>query len=75
MKNLTSILFLATIISFSSCSNEISQTKIIKENELKFMRGEKTNTKAHSYIINATIHHPFLFPDQLDVVKDKSVDI
>jgi hypothetical protein len=75
MKKLTSILSLVTIILFSSCSNEISQTKIIKENELKFMHGEKSNTKAHSYIINAIIHHPFLFRDQLDVVKDKSVAI
>lgn len=75
MKKLTSILFLSAIVSLYSCSNEISPTNSIAGAELSFMRGEMTAPTHNSYILNGKKQHPFLFRDQLDIVKDNSIAI
>lgn len=73
MKILINISILAFIFSLSSCTSELSQTQSVSEAQLSFMKGEKVAPASNSYIINGTKHHPFLFRDQLEVVKDKSV--
>ncbi len=63
------------MLIFSSCANEISHSKTLKEHEMSFLTGEKPIQNSNSYIINGKLHHPFLFGDQLDVIKDESVTI
>ena len=68
------VLMLIFFIASSSCL--IAQKKISPfSNEAKFLKGEKTNKSAHSYILNAKKYHPFLFADQLDVVKDEEIAV
>ena len=73
MKNLSNIFKFVAIMILSSCATDISQTPKFQDPESAFLEGEKLSSNNQSYILNAKVHHPFIFHDALDVVKDKSV--
>lgn len=76
MKTFQFITCLIILLCFASCSKEISQKNVLNERQLAFMKGEKKYPSSKkSYIMNGKKYHPFLFSEQLEIVKDKSIDI
>ncbi|MDF1695812.1 MAG: hypothetical protein P1U56_08280 [Saprospiraceae bacterium] len=75
MKNLKILLLLSITFTLSNCTNELSQTNGLTQAQVAFMKGEHTGNTHVSYILEGKKHHPFLFRDQLEVVKDKTVSI